>query len=163
LWPCLRARSSPPRVPPLLTGAATKAGKRCATRRRARDDFLRRSSSMRTGLERRGQKRMGQRRSSEKLADRGQEAPAIPLYRGRVATTPAVARELIGGVPEARAKPDLQAAFEFLRSQPSVNKKRIAAMGWCIYGHLATDPETLKNQRSYSWTVRRPGSRHHAR
>jgi dienelactone hydrolase len=83
----------------------------------------------------------------EKRRKAGRPGPggaAIPLYRGRVATTPAVARELIGGVPEARAKPDLQAAFEFLRSQPSVNKKRIAATGWCIYGHLATDPETLK-------------------
>lgn len=69
------------------------------------------------------------------------------------------------GVPEDRAKRHLHAAFEFLRSQPSVNKNRIGAIGRCMgggysldvaldepalaaaiinYGHLATGPATLK-------------------
>jgi carboxymethylenebutenolidase len=102
---------------------------------------------------------------ASKLADQGYEALAIDLYRGRVATTPDVAHELMRGVPEDRAKRDLHAAFEFLLSQPNVKKERIGAIGWCMgggysldvalqeptlaadvinYGHLATDPDALK-------------------
>src|ERR1700691_1307778 len=103
---------------------------------------------------------------ASKLADQGYVALAIDLYRGKVATTPDLAHELMRGVPEDRAKRDLHAAFEFLQSQPNVKKDRIGAIGWCMgggysldvalqestlaadvinYGHLATDPETLKN------------------
>lgn len=102
---------------------------------------------------------------ASKLADEGYEALAIDLYRGKVATTPDVAHELMRGVPEDRAKRDLHAAFEFLQSQPTVKKNRIGAIGWCMgggyaldvalqeptlaadvinYGHLATDPDALK-------------------
>ena len=100
-----------------------------------------------------------------KLADQGYEALAIDLYRGKVATTPETAHEIMRGVPEDRAKRDLHAAFAFLQSQPNVKKDRIGAIGWCMgggysldvalqeptlaadiinYGHLATDPEALK-------------------
>src|ERR1700719_1807546 len=99
---------------------------------------------------------------ASKLADEGYEALAIDLYRGKVATTPDMAHELMRGVPEDRARRDLHAAFEFLQSQSNVKKNRIAAIGWCMgggysldvalqeptlaadvinYGHLATDPE----------------------
>ncbi|HEV3513359.1 MAG TPA: dienelactone hydrolase family protein [Candidatus Sulfotelmatobacter sp.] len=102
---------------------------------------------------------------ASKLADQGYAALAIDLYRGKVATTPEMAHEIMRGVPEDRAKRDLHAAFEFLASQPNVKKDRIGAIGWCMgggyaldvalqeptlaadvinYGHLATDPETLK-------------------
>ena len=40
-------------------------------------------------------------------------------------------------VPDDRAKRDLHAAFEFLESQPNVNKKRIGAIGWCMGGGYA--------------------------
>jgi carboxymethylenebutenolidase len=100
-----------------------------------------------------------------KLADQGYVALAIDLYRGKVATTPEMAHEIMRGVPEDRAKRDLHAAFEFLQSQPNVRKARIGAIGWCMgggyaldvalqeptlaadvinYGHLATDPDALK-------------------
>jgi len=100
-----------------------------------------------------------------KLADEGYVALAVDLYRGKVATTPEVAHEIMRGVPEDRAKRDLQAAFAFLASQPNVKKDRIGSIGWCMgggysldvalqepdlaaavinYGHLATDPEALK-------------------
>jgi len=103
---------------------------------------------------------------ASKLSDQGYEALAIDLYRGKVATTPDLAHELMRGVPEDRAKRDLHAAFEFLQAQPSVKKDRIGAIGWCMgggysldvalqeptlaadvinYGHLATDPAELKN------------------
>ncbi|MGB2606317.1 MAG: dienelactone hydrolase family protein [Candidatus Sulfotelmatobacter sp.] len=102
---------------------------------------------------------------ASKLADQGYEALAIDLYRGKVATTSDMAHELMRGVPEDRAKRDLHAAFEFLQSQPNVEKDRIGAIGWCMgggysldvalqeptlaadvinYGHLATDPEAIK-------------------
>jgi carboxymethylenebutenolidase len=102
---------------------------------------------------------------ASKLADQGYEALAIDLYRGKVATTPEEAHEIMRGVPEDRANRDLGAAFDFIASQPNINKNRIGAIGWCMgggysldvaldeptlaadvinYGHLATDPETLK-------------------
>src|SRR5579871_4612562 len=102
---------------------------------------------------------------ASKLADQGYVALAIDLYRGKVATTPDQAHEIMRGVPEDRAKRDLHAAFEFLASQSNVKKDRIGAIGWCMgggyaldvalqeptlaadvinYGHLATDRDALK-------------------
>lgn len=102
---------------------------------------------------------------ASKLADQGYVALAVDLYRGKVATTPDMAHEIMRGVPEDRAKRDLHAAFGFLESQPSVRKDRIGAIGWCWgggrsldvalqeptlaadvinYGPPATDPEALK-------------------
>lgn len=100
-----------------------------------------------------------------KLSDEGYVTIAIDLYRGKVATTPEEAHEIMRGVPEDRAKRDLHAAFEFLSSLSNVKKDRIGAIGWCMgggyaldvalqeptlaadvinYGHLATDPEALR-------------------
>ena len=102
---------------------------------------------------------------ASKLADQGYAALAVDLYRGKVATTPDMAHEIMRGVPEDRAKRDLHAAFDFLASQPNVKKDRIGSIGWCMgggysldvalqepalaaaiinYGHLATDTEALK-------------------
>jgi carboxymethylenebutenolidase len=102
---------------------------------------------------------------ASKLADEGYVALAVDLYRGKVATTPEMAHEIMRGVPEDRAKRDLHAAVEFLKSQPDVKKGRIGSIGWCMgggyaldvalqepdlaatvinYGHLATDTEALK-------------------
>jgi carboxymethylenebutenolidase len=102
---------------------------------------------------------------ASKLADEGYVALAVDLYRGKVATSPDEAHELMRGVPEDRAARDLHAAFASLASQPNVKKDRIGSIGWCMgggysldvalqepglavavinYGHLATDPEALK-------------------
>jgi len=102
---------------------------------------------------------------ASKLSDQGYVALAIDLYRGKVATTPDEAHEIMRGVPEDRAKRDLAAAFDYLASQPNVKKDRIGAIGWCMgggysldvaleeptlaadvinYGHLATDKEALE-------------------
>jgi carboxymethylenebutenolidase len=102
---------------------------------------------------------------ASKLADQGYVTLAIDLYRGKVATTPDMAHEIMRGVPEDRAKRDLHAAFEFLQAQPNVRKDRIGSIGWCMggsysldvalqeptlaadvinYGHLATDPDAIK-------------------
>ena len=100
-----------------------------------------------------------------KLSDHGYVALAVDLYRGKVATTPEEAHEIMRGVPEDRAKRDLQAAFTFLQKQKNVKPDKIGSIGWCMgggysldvalleptlaadvinYGHLATDPENLK-------------------
>jgi carboxymethylenebutenolidase len=102
---------------------------------------------------------------ASKLADQGYVALAVDLYRGKVAATPDMAHELMRGLPEDRAKRDLHAAVEFLKSQSNVKADRIGSIGWCMgggfaldvalqeptlaatvinYGHLATDPEALK-------------------
>jgi carboxymethylenebutenolidase len=102
---------------------------------------------------------------ASKLADQGYVALALDLYRGKVATSPDMAHELMRGVPEDRANRDLKAAFDYLASQPNVKKDRIGSIGWCMgggysldvallepalaatvinYGRLATDPAELK-------------------
>lgn len=102
---------------------------------------------------------------ASKLAGEGYEALAIDLYRGKVATTPEEAHEIMRGVPEDRAKRDLDAAFKYLQSRKDVKKHKIGAIGWCMgggysldlalqepglaadvinYGHLATDTSELQ-------------------
>src|SRR6476660_4602596 len=54
---------------------------------------------------------------ASKLADQGYAALAIDLYRGKVATTPDLAHELMRGVPDDRAARDLHEAVAFLKSQ----------------------------------------------
>ena len=51
---------------------------------------------------------------ASKLADQGYVALAIDLYRGKVATTPDEAHEIMRGVPEDRANRDLLAATTLL-------------------------------------------------
>ena len=100
-----------------------------------------------------------------KLSDEGYVTLAVDLYRGKVATTPDEAHEIMRGVPEDRAARDLHAAFEFLKSQSDVKKDRIGSIGWCMgggysldvalqeptlaaavinYGHLAADADSIK-------------------
>jgi carboxymethylenebutenolidase len=102
---------------------------------------------------------------ASKLADQGYVTLAIDLYRGKVATNGDEAHELMRGVPEDRATRDLLAASNYLRSQKNVKADKVGAIGWCMgggysldlaindpklaaavinYGHLATEPETLK-------------------
>jgi len=101
---------------------------------------------------------------ASKISDLGYVTLAIDLYRGKVATTPEEAHEIMRGVPEDRAKRDLHAAVGYLSSQPSVKKDRLGAIGWCMgggysldvalqeptlradvinYGHLATDADSI--------------------
>jgi carboxymethylenebutenolidase len=103
---------------------------------------------------------------ASKLADQGYVALAIDLYRGKVATTPEQAHEIMRGVPNDRAKRDLLAASAYLRSLKDVNAAKVGSIGWCMgggysldlaiadpklkaavinYGHLAADQATLQN------------------
>jgi carboxymethylenebutenolidase len=102
---------------------------------------------------------------ASKLSDEGYVALAVDLYRGKVAGSPDEAHELMRGLAEDSAQRDLHAAFVYLQSQADVRKNRIGAIGWCMgggysldvalqepelaadvinYGHLATDPASLK-------------------
>jgi carboxymethylenebutenolidase len=102
---------------------------------------------------------------ASKYADQGYTTLAVDLYRGKVATTPEEAHEIMRGVPEDRAARDLKAAFDYLASQPNVDKTKVGSIGWCMgggyslqtallepqlkaavinYGHLATEQENLK-------------------
>jgi carboxymethylenebutenolidase len=74
---------------------------------------------------------------ASRLADQGYATLAIDLYRGKVATTPNEAHEFMGGVPQDRAKRDLEAAYQYLESQPDIKKDRIGAIGWCMGGGYA--------------------------
>src|SRR5271157_516502 len=85
---------------------------------------------------------------ASKLADQGYVALAIDLYRGKVATTPDEAHEIMRGVPDDRAGRDLLAATAFLASQKTVDAKRIGSIGWCMGGgyslNLAVSDPRLK-------------------
>ena len=102
---------------------------------------------------------------ASKLADQGYVTLALDLYRGHVATSADEAHELMRGLPEDRATRDLLAAANYLRSQKNVKPDKVGAVGWCMgggysldlaindpklaaavinYGHLASEPETLK-------------------
>src|SRR6202142_393092 len=67
---------------------------------------------------------------ASKLADQGYAALAIDLYRGKVATTPDEAHEIMRGVPDDRASRDLLAATTYLGEQSDVDPKRIGSIGW---------------------------------
>ncbi|HMK30458.1 MAG TPA: dienelactone hydrolase family protein [Terriglobales bacterium] len=104
------------------------------------------------------------KQQASELAEQGYVTLALDLYRGKVATTPEEAHEIMRGVPQDRATRDLLAASAYLRSLKNVDKTRVGAIGWCMgggyaldlalndaqlkavvinYGHLATQPETL--------------------
>lgn len=81
---------------------------------------------------------------ASKLSDLGYVTLAVDLYRGKVATTPEEAHEIMRGVPEDRAARDLRAAFDYLASQPNVRKDRIGSIGWCWGGGMSLDVALLE-------------------
>ena len=68
------------------------------------------------------------------LAARGYVTLAVDLYRGKVASNPEMAHELMRGLPEDRAVRDLVSASEYLKTRPEVNPKKLASIGWCMGG-----------------------------
>jgi len=104
------------------------------------------------------------RGKADELARKGYVALAVDLYRGKVATDPDTAHQLMRGLPEDRAMRDLAAAFDYLRSRHDVDATRIGSVGWCMgggyslalalaepklagaviyYGRLVTDAKTI--------------------
>lgn len=74
------------------------------------------------------------REEARKFAEQGYVVLAVDLYRGKVATTPDEAHELMRGVPDDRGIRDLEAAFAYLSTRPDVTASKIAAVGWCMGG-----------------------------
>lgn len=71
---------------------------------------------------------------TRKFAAQGYVALAVDLYRGKVATTPDEAHELMRGVPDDRGMRDLEAAFAYLAARPDVKTDKIGSVGWCMGG-----------------------------
>lgn len=105
------------------------------------------------------------KQQAAKFADQGYVTLAVDLYRGKVASGPDEAHELMRGLPEDRATRDLKAAVAYLQAQPNVDGARIGTIGWCMgggyslaaalaepsvkatvinYGRLITDEQSLK-------------------
>jgi carboxymethylenebutenolidase len=74
---------------------------------------------------------------ADQFARQGYVALAVDLYRGKVATDPETAHELMRGLPEDRAVRDLKAAVAYVRSRPEVGSRHIATIGWCMGGGYA--------------------------
>ena len=88
------------------------------------------------------------REQNRRFAGQGYVALAPDLYRGRKASSPDEAHELMRGMPEDRAMKDLKAAVDYLASRPDVDPNRIGVIGWCMGGgyalKLATSDQRLK-------------------
>jgi len=76
---------------------------------------------------------------AERYAGEGFVAIAPDLYRGKVASSPDEAHELMRGLPQDRAIADMKAAFEYLAKRSDVDAKRIGVIGWCMGGGYALD------------------------
>jgi carboxymethylenebutenolidase len=74
------------------------------------------------------------KRKADEFAKNGYVAFAPDLYRGKVATDPDTAHQLMRGMPEDRAIRDLKSAFDYLRSRDDVDAARIGSVGWCMRG-----------------------------
>jgi len=102
---------------------------------------------------------------TQKFAEQGYVALAVDLYRGKVASDPEEAHELMRGLPQDRAVSELKAAFAYLGTRNDVVRDRIGTVGWCMggghalqlaiheprlaacvvnYGALPTDPNDLQ-------------------
>ena len=74
------------------------------------------------------------KKKTDEFASRGYVALAPDLYRGKVASDPDTAHQLMRGLPEDRAMRDLKGAVAYLKSRPDVDGAHVAAIGWCMGG-----------------------------
>jgi len=103
------------------------------------------------------------KQQASELADQGYVTLAIDLYRGHVATNSDEAHELMRGLPEDRAGRDLEAAFQYLASQKTVDAKKIGSIGWCMGGGYAlqaalVEPKLKAAVINYGRLVSEPAS-----
>jgi carboxymethylenebutenolidase len=71
------------------------------------------------------------------LAAQGYVALAVDLYRGKTASDPETAHELMRGLPQDRGVRDLVSAAKYLKTLKSVDPNRMGAVGWCMGGTYA--------------------------
>ena len=82
--------------------------------------------------------------NADRFAGQGYVALAVDLYRGRIATSPDEAHELMRGLNEDRGIADIKAAFDLLAARPDVDAGRIGIVGWCMGGGFALDFATAE-------------------
>jgi len=104
--------------------------------------------------------------NAETFAKKGYVALAIDLYRGKVASTPQEAMDLVKSLPKDRAITDLKSAYTYLAELSNVDINKIGSIGWCFgggysfqaalnipqltacvvnYGTLSSDENLIKN------------------
>ena len=71
---------------------------------------------------------------ADALAAEGYVVLAADTFRGSVAKTPQDAMKQIQTTPAAQIGGDLDAALDYLRSNPKVNADRVASIGFCFGG-----------------------------
>ena len=71
---------------------------------------------------------------ADRLAADGYAALAVDLYRGRVATAREDALKYMKSVDQAQGRATIQAARDFLKSDPRARASRVGAIGWCFGG-----------------------------
>jgi len=74
---------------------------------------------------------------AQDYADHGYVALVPDLYRGQSTSDPAVAHELMRGLPRDRGIRDLVAAAGYLATRSEVRNDRIGTVGWCMGGDYA--------------------------
>jgi carboxymethylenebutenolidase len=74
------------------------------------------------------------RDEARKLAGLGYVVLAVDLYRGKVASDPSEAHELMRGLPQDRGIRDLVAAFDYLSARKDIDPNHIGSIGWCMGG-----------------------------
>lgn len=79
------------------------------------------------------------KQQASKLADQGYVALAVDLYRGKTATSPDEAHELMRGLDPDRVTRDLLGASAFLRQQKNVDPAKVGSIGWCMGGGYSLD------------------------
>jgi carboxymethylenebutenolidase len=94
------------------------------------------------------------KQQTDRFSQQGYVALAVDLYRGRTATSPEEAHELMRGLPEDRAIADLKAGIDHLSARPDVDPQHIGVIGWCMGGgyalKLATqDPRVIAVAANY--------------
>lgn len=72
--------------------------------------------------------------NADEFAKKGYVALAVDLYRGKSATDPKGAMDLVRSLPRERAITDLKAAFNYLSNLKNVDNKKIGSIGWCFGG-----------------------------
>jgi carboxymethylenebutenolidase len=77
------------------------------------------------------------KQQAQDFADHGYVALVPDLYRGKSTQDPAVAHELMRGLPGDRAVRDLVAAAGYLATRNDVRNDRIGTVGWCMGGGYA--------------------------
>src|SRR5271154_1670437 len=77
---------------------------------------------------------------TEKLAAQGYVALAVDLYRGKSATDPSEAHELMRGLPQDRAIRDMQAAYDYLAARKDVKPGRIGSLCMGVGGGFGAEP-----------------------